>query len=410
MNGLTPWKRISAIFFLFCLLAIGSLHVQLVLAQEKKTPLNDPLFAKQKKLFERLNVLEAWKFTKGSPHVRIGVIDSGFDFFHPDLHSQLSPGFYAPEGYHTEVYENIAHGTLVSSLIAAKENNGIGMSGLAPGCRILTASLGMIEHKLLKLQKKFMKDHPKGSFADLQKEMMKHREQLKEFGAKWTSYQASSTAKAIRYLTDREVKVIKISSLLKKGLIASVEARNQLENAFQYAAGNDVLLVIGAGNNAQLCEDYPGDASSTIVAGATLLNDERWEEERVIRGFKLKQGSNFGKRLSFMAPVENLVVCVPHDKRTYVSQDSPMGATKVEYRDMYETIPNGATSSAAPIVTSLAALIRSVRPDLNAKAVIEIIKRGCDDVGKKGYDVYTGHGRVNFGKSIKLAKEWGKTK
>jgi subtilisin family serine protease len=56
------------------------------------------LVAKQQALFERINVAEAWKVTKGDPKVLVGVIDSGFDFFHPDLKGQLIPGWYYPGG------------------------------------------------------------------------------------------------------------------------------------------------------------------------------------------------------------------------------------------------------------------------------------------------------------------------
>jgi hypothetical protein len=63
---------------------------------------------------------------------------------------------------------------------------------------------------------------------------------------------------------------------------------------------------------------------------------------------------------------------------------------------------------AAPIVTSLVALIYSVRPTLEAKSVVKIVEQGCEDIGKKGYNLHTGHGRINFGKSIKLARDWGK--
>src|SRR5947209_20419792 len=76
----------------------------------------ESLIAKQQALFDRINVAEAWKITKGDPKVLVGVIDNGFDFFHPDLKGQLIPGFYYPDGYHTELYENVAHGTLVASL------------------------------------------------------------------------------------------------------------------------------------------------------------------------------------------------------------------------------------------------------------------------------------------------------
>ena len=77
----------------------------------------------QEKLFERVNLHEAWEITKGDPNVLVGVIDNGFDFFHPDLKGQLIPGYYFAGGFHTEFYANIAHGTMVSSLIVAKDND-----------------------------------------------------------------------------------------------------------------------------------------------------------------------------------------------------------------------------------------------------------------------------------------------
>ena len=75
---------------------------------------DDPWFPKQARLFETMEVLGAWKITKGSPEVLVGVIDSGFDFYHPDLKGRLRPGRYATGGYHPDVFENIAHGTLAT--------------------------------------------------------------------------------------------------------------------------------------------------------------------------------------------------------------------------------------------------------------------------------------------------------
>jgi hypothetical protein len=52
--------------------------------------------------------------------------------------------------------------------------------------------------------------------------------------------------------------------------------------------------------------------------------------------------------------------------------------------------------------------VRSLRPDLKAAEVIEILKKGCDDIGERGFDEYTGYGRINFRKTLKLAKDWKK--
>jgi subtilisin family serine protease len=126
-------------------------------------------------------------------------------------------------------------------------------------------------------------------------------------------------------LVDHGVKVINISGGLKRSLCPSAEKWKKLEDAFAYAAAKGVALVLAAGNNAVQWEDYPGSPDSVIVVGATLLNDTRWEEEVTFQGAKIKQGSNFGKRLTVMAPVEKLVVCAPHEQRFYACDDGPVG-------------------------------------------------------------------------------------
>jgi subtilisin family serine protease len=264
----------------------------------------------------------------------------------------------------------------------------------------------MIEHTLLKMQTRFFQEHPQATFADLQKEILKHPLTLLKFGLDWAHYQVDGAAVAVRYLVDHGVKVINISGGLKRSLCPSAEKWKQLEAAFAYAAAKNVVIVLSAGNNATQWEDYPGSPDSVIVAGACLLDDTRWEEEVSIKGSKIKQGSNFGKRLTVMAPVEKLVVCAPHEPRFYSCDDGPMGPLKLPFKGAHEVRPNGATSSAAALVTSLVALVYSARPTLDARSVVKIVQRGCDAIGNKGYDIHTGHGRINFGKTLELAREW----
>jgi subtilisin family serine protease len=362
----------------------------------------------QRALFDRLNVAEAWRVTKGDPKVLVGVIDNGFDFYHPDLKGQLVPGYYYPGGYHTEFYENIAHGTLVASLIVARGEHPQAMSGLAPRCKVLTASQGCIDHVILKLRNQFFRDHPKATEAAFQIEMLKHGLEVMKFGREWAIYQVENAADAIRYLTDRGVKVINFSGGLVRRACPSAAVWRKVEDAFAYAAQKNVVIVLSAGNSAQRWEDYPGEADSMIVAGASRLDDTRWEQTTEVRGTKVKQGSNFGKRLTVMAPVEKLLVCMPHDRRVYDIADGPMGPMKVEFKGPHQVLPIGATSCAAPVVSSLVALVYSVRPDLDARSVVAIIKEGCDPIGEGGFNDRTGYRRVNFGKTVRLAQTWGK--
>lgn len=364
--------------------------------------------SKQEALVKKLQVEDAWKVTKGDPKVIVGVIDSGFDYYHPALKGSVEPGFYYSGGYHPETFTNLAHGTMVLGLVVAQPQGPDSVCGLAPGCRALTASWGTLEHPVAKIQAEFYRQHPDATPQDFQKELAKNQDALKQWGDRWATYQVGGAAEAIHYLVDRGCRVINFSGLLLRSQCPSKEAWGKAEEAFTYAAGKNVVIVLAAGNSAVVAEDYPGDSRSVIVAGATLLNDERWEEVRESGGRKLKIGSNTGKRLTCMAPVEKLLVCAPHDKRVYEWDSGPLGPMKIPFKGAYDLRPNGATSAAAPTVSALAALIASARPDLGAKAIVRLIESGCDDIGERGYDLSTGYGRVNFATTLRLALREGK--
>ncbi len=370
---------------------------------------NDSLFEQQRPYFDKMNVLEAWKITKGDPSVVIGLLDSGFDFYHPDLEGKLKPGFYADNVYHPETYGVVAHGTLVASLMVAKTDNKIGIAGLAPDCTVLAASAGVIEHTLIRMKHEFDAAHPGATLEEWQAEMFKHVADLQKFGADWANFITRSNADAIRYLVDQGVKVINSSnyydySLIERG--GGKEAVKTLADAFAYAAVKDVVIVIGAGNLSKEVKDYPGDSTTVIVAGASMLDDTRWEQTEKHMNQEITQGSCYGPRLTVMAPVQDLVVCLPHEERFYIADNGPMGVVDDEFEAPYDTMTVGATSAAAPIVASLVALVRSLRPDLSAKEVIQIIEQGAVDIGPPGRDTYNGYGRIDFLKTLELAKTW----
>ena len=93
---------------------------------------SDPLYPQQWHLNNPndqeidINAPQAWEITRGNPEVLVAVIDGRVEVTHPDL---------APN--HDDRYDNLdsqldSHGTAVAGLIAAKGNNGIGVSGVAP--------------------------------------------------------------------------------------------------------------------------------------------------------------------------------------------------------------------------------------------------------------------------------------
>ncbi len=379
---------VMPIIMVLCILSISH-------AKQLPSAPNDPCFPNQMALFGKLEVLEAWKHTKGIPDVLVGVIDNEFDFYHPDLKGQLIPGFYSNDCYHTECFENIAHGTWMASLIAAKADNGIGMSGLAPNCRVLTASLGTLEHEIILLRKKLRKS------PDLfQKEMQKQKERFAEFGARWLRHQSHAMANAIHYLVDHNVRVINCSLGGWEQWSTANDEKALLQRAFSYAEEKDIIIVVSAGNSATKIDNFPFSSKLVLIVGACLLNDTRWEKSHSINGQTVKIGSNFGRIVDVVAPIDSLQICNPHDKRFYSISNGPFGATSLKFAGEYPILPNGATSSAASIVTSLVALCYSLNPDIKGMSVIDLVKNNCDDIGDTGVDIYTGHGRINFRKTI----------
>ena len=378
---------------------LGFVFLNLTYAQENI----NFLIERQNRLFSFLNVNDALLLIKDTTDIKIGVIETGFDFYHPDLKNVFIPGYYADNALHSEIYGNISHGTLVAGIIGANDS-GTGIKGLVPHCKILTASTGTIENIVLKIQNELKKQNPNYSIADLQKEMIKNKNQIADFGKKWTTFQAISFYESVRFLVDKGIKVINYSSFTEKSNSLPPEAVSYFQKGFEYAFQNNVVMVVASGNSDREIMEYFGSSENIIVVGASTFRDGRWSEEIDYKGKMIKQGSCYGNGLTVVAPADSIVVCIPSDPRYYSAKDSPTGSFSDNYKENYKLMTHGATSCAAPIVTSLVALIYSIRPDLDCRSVIGYIKKGCDDIGEPGFDIYTGYGRINFFKTLKLVE------
>ena len=124
-------------------------------------PFNDPGFSSQWQYWNNgskagwvagadMQVLPVWAhYTKGNPNVIIAVIDSGIQLDHEDLASNVDAGNSYNFADNTPNITPGDHGTHVAGSIAAVNNNGIGVSGMAggdydngiPGCKLISCEV-----------------------------------------------------------------------------------------------------------------------------------------------------------------------------------------------------------------------------------------------------------------------------
>lgn len=270
-----------------------------------------------------INIEPAWEITEGSSDVVVAVLDNGVSLTHPDLAENILYGYDcvldvnggAPNSL------NEKHGTPVAGIIAAIKNNGIGISGVAPGCKILPVRIG---------------DSTRISSTDASD------------GFIWAMNHGADVINCSwRLLTP--------CSLLTDAIRnATTQGRDGKGCVVIFAAGNEP-----GGDNVKV--SYPGWLDYVMAVGAISYNGKR---KNLSTPDGLDWSSNYDFNLDVMAPG----VFIP--------------ATDVS--GGYELSFSG-TSGAAPQVAGVAALILSKYPNLPQEYVRRAIEQGCEKLSGYSY-------------------------
>lgn len=94
---------------------------------------------------EDLNVAPAWVTTKGAG-IRVAVVDDGLEIAHEDLATNVAANNLSynyvtnsndPTNSPSDNSEGNGHGTAVAGIIAARDSNGLGVSGVAPRANLV---------------------------------------------------------------------------------------------------------------------------------------------------------------------------------------------------------------------------------------------------------------------------------
>jgi subtilisin family serine protease len=201
---------------------------------------------------------EAWDLA-GSGRVKVGIVDNGVDYTHPDLAANFAPG---EPGYDFVNNDNdpkpdnpgisqAFHGTHVSGIAAAVIGNGTGIAGWA-GAQLLAVRV--------------LDDSGNGNTSDL--------------------------ASGIRWAADRGCRVVNMS-------LGSSSGPSPLVEACRYAADRDVILVSASGNEGAVSINYPAALAECIAVGSLSPRS------------RLSTFSNRGPEQELVAPGEDVASAVP---------------------------------------------------------------------------------------------------
>ena len=314
-----------------------------------------------------MKVQEAWAITMGSPTIKIGVIDEGVDLTHPDLQGNLLQGFNGATmtsnpGDGAPLFSIRAHGTNCAGIIAAKANNGIGVAGIAPNCKIIPAVIfggsGVDEIYLGDAAVAACFDYVRINGADV-------------ISNSWGGGSESSTI-------DAAIRRAVTLGRGGKGCVVLVSSGND-NGAVSYPASNPDVIAVGGIN---MCNQRKSPSS---------CDGEGW-------------GANYGTGLDVVAPCVKIATTDNQGAGGYNTAAGVAG-------DYFNTF-NG-TSSACPNAAGVVALMLSLNNTLTADSITSLLERSCDKV--PGY-VFSqtpaqpngtwnnslGHGRVNALAALQL--------
>lgn len=268
-----------------------------------------------------INYCNAHSLTSGSEDIVIAVIDQGVPINHPDL----NVSFIHDANTQTDtqiIYGN--HGIACAGIISAQANNGIGIAGIAPNCKLMSIS---------------------------------------------TNLSVAAVTYAIRYAADNGADIISNSWGNEVDMpTVNTAIKHALQNGRN---GKGCVVVFSAGNDNASCVNYPKEADpDIIVVGAMSPSAER--KSPTSSDGEYWWGSNYGTALDVMAP------------GVLIYTTDLLGVDGYEYDSDYTPDFHG-TSSACPHVAGIAGLILSMNPNLTQKQVAHAIETTARKVGNYDY-------------------------
>ena len=321
---------------------------------------NDTNIARQSYL-ATIKAFEAWGITKGDSTVLVGIVDSGFDFNHPDLKDKVHYNQNEPidgidndnDGYIDNRYgwdfagatvpddfqliqdnnpqlptAGTDHGISVAGCAAASTDNGLGIAGTGFNVKLVNT-------------KHSPDDKPEAL----------------------SIYDGYS---GIVFMAETGVKIINCSW---GGSFSSQIGKDIVKRVIEDFG---CLIVVAAGNAGANLAQFPASYGGILSVGASTSIDNA------------ASFTNYDYSVDIMAPGESIFTTVHNNKS--VKYESTSG-----------------TSFSSPIVAGAAALVWSHRPELTPIQIGELLRITADPIDgilAAKYKGKVGHGRLNMQRAL----------
>ncbi|HET7043500.1 MAG TPA: S8 family serine peptidase [Gaiellaceae bacterium] len=328
---------------------------------------NDPLAPKQWYLTRD----KAWDFWPTFPKlatVKVAVIDSGIDGGHPEFPTARIAGSKSFVGG-SPLVDTDGHGTFVAGEIAAQQDNGIGIAGLAFPAQLLIAKVV----------------GPDGELT------------------------LRAEVAAIKWAVAEHASVINLSlGGVRDPLDRKLDTYSPLEQAAVDYAFRHNAVVVGAVGNGPQSPHTPWPYAHYPAALPHVIGVSAVTQTGAVPAF-----SNRDQIYNdIAAPGENILSTIPREMTATRPSCADQGYSPCGPDEFSHAI---GTSFAAPQVSAAAALVRSVRPDLHPEQVAALLERTADDANPSTgcsqcpllRDEFTGWGTLNVQRALQVATAGG---
>ncbi len=295
-----------------------------------------------------INVEPAWSITKGSSTIRVAVIDEGVED-HEDFSGRVLSGFTAGNSSGIGSPQNgvKGHGVACAGIIAATQDNNIGIKGIAPNIRIVPINI-----------------FPNVVDPTFNQSGVATNQQIGE-AIDWAWNQGQADVLSCSWGGGAQSNDIDA---------AIGRARTMGRTVNGVAKG--CAVVFSSGNSIPNTDvEYPGNVNGVITVGACDKSGNIWSF------------SDRGPSMDLVAPSGDI------NLNGDVTTTDRMGANGYETGNY--TTRFGGTSAACPQVSGVAALMLSVNPNLTELQVRSILQTTATDMGAAGFDNTFGFGRLN---------------